>query len=352
MKILIADDQLIYRRLARAALEPAGHEISEVDNGLAAWERLEGAERPPLAMVDWMMPGLTGPEICRKVRDRADASPPYLILVTGQGRPEDIVAGLEAGADDYVTKPFNPAELRARVQVGVRILELRTALGARVIGVDLNGDKLEAFAATTNGKLLPYVGNVADPEFVETTVRDVKARVGVIDGLVNNAGITRPAMIEKMTLQQWSEVISVHLTGAFLWTQAVGRIMLAQGKAGRESPGSIVNISSDAGRAGSIGQINYAAAKSGLLGMTMSTAKEWSKFGVRTNSVCFGVVETPMTETIRGDKFRDGVLARIPMGRWATPEEVVKPVCFLLSDAASYITGQHIAVDGGYHISV
>ena len=136
MKILIADDQLIYRRLARAALEPAGHEIGEVDNGLAAWERLEGAERPPLAMVDWMMPGLTGPEVCRKVRDRADASPPYLILVTGQGRPEDIVAGLEAGADDYITKPFNPAELRARVQVGVRILELRTALSARGIALE------------------------------------------------------------------------------------------------------------------------------------------------------------------------------------------------------------------------
>ena len=235
--------------------------------------------------------------------------------------------------------------------IGRAIANLAIALGARVAGVDLNGDKLDAFAATTNGRLLPYVGNVADPEFTEATVRDVMARIGAIDGLVNNAGIIRPAMIEKMTLQQWSEVISVHLTGAFLWTQAVGRVMVAQGKAGRESVGSIVNISSDAGR-GSIGQINYAAAKSGLLGMTMTAAKEWSKFGVRTNSVCFGVVETPMTETIRGDKFRDGMLARIPMGRWAAPEEAVKPVCFLLSDAASYITGQHIAVDGGYHISV
>ena len=84
--------------------------------------------------------------------------------------------------------------------IGQAITSLAIALGARVIGVDLNGDKLDAFAATTNRKLLPYVGNVADPEFTETTVRDVKARVGVIDGLVNNAGITRPAMIEKMTL--------------------------------------------------------------------------------------------------------------------------------------------------------
>jgi len=236
--------------------------------------------------------------------------------------------------------------------IGQAIATLAIGLGARVVGIDINGDKLGAFAATMSGQLLSYVGSVADPEFTEATVRDVKARIGDIHGLVNNAGITRPAMIEKMTLQQWSEVISVHLTGAFLWTQAVGRIMVAQGKAGRESAGSIVNISSDAGRAGSIGQINYAAAKSGLLGMTMSAAKEWSKFGVRTNSVCFGVVETAMTETIRGDKFRDGILARIPMGRWAAPEEAVKPVCFLLSDAASYITGQHIAVDGGFHISV
>jgi 3-oxoacyl-[acyl-carrier protein] reductase len=236
--------------------------------------------------------------------------------------------------------------------IGQAIATLAVALGARVVGVDINGDKLGAFAAAMSGQLLPYVGSVADLEFTETTVRDVTAHFGAIHGLVNNAGITRPAMIEKMILQQWSEVISVHLTGAFLWTQAVGRIMVAQGKAGRESAGSIVNISSDAGRAGSIGQINYAAAKSGLLGMTMSAAKEWSKFGVRTNSVCFGVVETPMTETIRGDKFRDGILARIPMGRWAAPEEAAKPVCFLLSDAASYITGQHIAVEGGFHISV
>jgi len=237
--------------------------------------------------------------------------------------------------------------------IGRAIALACAAAGARVgVNYHRSEDAARSVCGDIGAASIPLRFDVGDAADVARGVEAFVAFAGGIDGLVNNAGITRPAMIEKMTLQQWSEVISVHLTGAFLWTQAVGRIMLAQGKAGRENPGSIVNISSDAGRAGSIGQINYAAAKSGLLGMTMSTAKEWSKFGVRTNSVCFGVVETPMTETIRGDKCRDGILARIPMGRWAAPEEAVKPVCFLLSDAASYITGQHIAVDGGFHISV
>ena len=87
-------------------------------------------------------------------------------------------------------------------------------------------------------------------------------------------------------------------------------------------------------------------------GLTMTAAREWGKFNVRANSICFGVVETPMTEVIRGDKFRDGIMAQIPMVRWAQPEEVVKTVCFLLSDASSYITGQHLGVNGGFHISV
>ncbi len=236
--------------------------------------------------------------------------------------------------------------------IGRAATELAVKLGARVAAVDLNSDGVTSLAASAPDKIVAFVGSVADPQFAQSTVDAVVARFGDIHGLVNNAGITRPAMIEKMSMQAWNDVIAVHLTGAFIWTQAVGRKMLESAKAGSFAGGAIINISSDAGRMGSVGQINYAAAKAGMLGMTMTAAKEWAKFNIRANSVCFGVVETPMTETIRGDKFRDGILARIPMGRWAQPDEVVKPVCFLLSDAASYITGQHIPVNGGFHISV
>ena len=116
--------------------------------------------------------------------------------------------------------------------------------------------------------------------------------------------------------------------------------------------GAIVNISSDAGRRGTVGQINYGAAKAGVLGISMSAAREWARHGIRVNSVCFGVVETEMTETIRGEKFRDGVMAQVPMGRFSTPEEVSQPVCFLLSNASSYITGQYLSVNGGYTIAM
>ena len=111
-----------------------------------------------------------------------------------------------------------------------------------------------------------------------------------------------------------------------------------------------MNISSDAGRRGTIGQVNDSAAKSGLYGLTMSAAREWAKSNVRVNTVGFGVVETPMTETIRSEKFADTHLRQIPLGRWAEAAEVARPVCFLLSDAASSVTGQHPSANGGHTV--
>lgn len=237
--------------------------------------------------------------------------------------------------------------------IGKAIATLAVELGGNVVALDLNPDTLgTAMSALPASRVRQVVGSVTDAELAARAVAEAVERFGGVHGLVNNAGITRPAMIEKMTPQQWQEVIDVHLTGTFYWLQAVGRHMVARAKAGDTSGGAIVNISSDAGRKGSIGQVNYAAAKAGMLGVTMTAAREWGRYNIRTNSICFGVVETPMTEVVRGEKFRDGMLAQIPLGRWSTPEEVVKTVCFLMSDAASYITGQHLGVNGGFHISL
>jgi phosphoserine phosphatase RsbU/P len=132
VKVLIAEDDMVSRRLLEATLIKWGYEVVVTDDGSAAWEILQSDDPPPLAILDWMMPGLDGIQVCRKVRGTPTPTPPYLILLTAKGRRQDIVTGLQAGANDYVTKPFDREELHARVQVGVRIVELQQSLADRV----------------------------------------------------------------------------------------------------------------------------------------------------------------------------------------------------------------------------
>jgi len=132
MKILIAEDDPVSRRVLEATLSKWGYEVMSTSNGREAWEALAAPDAPRLAILDWMMPEMDGIEVCRRARGRPEAGPLHILLLTARGRKEDVIAGLQAGADDYVTKPFDHEELRARVQVGQRIVELQTVLASRV----------------------------------------------------------------------------------------------------------------------------------------------------------------------------------------------------------------------------
>lgn len=230
--------------------------------------------------------------------------------------------------------------------IGRAIAEAARALGGQVAALDRKAPDW----AVGDG-MLALAADVRDPHACEAAVEQVVAQWGRLDGLVNNAGITRPAMADRMSEADWQAVIDVNLSGAFHMLQAAGRAMIARAKAGEMADRAIVNIASDAGRRGTVGQINYGAAKAGLVGLTMSAAREWARHGIRVNAASFGVVETDMTARIRKPDFRESYLSQIPLGRFATPEEVAPAVLFLLSGAACYITGQTLSVNGGWHIA-
>lgn len=186
--------------------------------------------------------------------------------------------------------------------------------------------------------------DVTSEQDVERLFEETLARHGRVDILVNNAGITRDAMAHKMTLDEFEQVIDVHLRGTWLTTRSAMRHMRS-----RPGGGAIVNMSSSSGKTGNVGQTNYSAAKAGIVGMTKSYAKEGARLGIRVNAIQPGLIRTAMTEQLPQHIF-DQKASEVPMERAGEPKEVASVAAFLASDLASYVTGAVIEVSGGRHM--
>ncbi len=185
-----------------------------------------------------------------------------------------------------------------------------------------------------------YQCDITDYSIVIQTIKKILVERGDIDGLVNNAGITMDSSLFLMKVEQWKDVLDTNLNGTFHVTKALITYFLKRKK------GAIVNVASVAGMKGMPGQTNYCASKSGIIGFTKALAVELAKYGIRVNAVAPGYIKTDMTASIN-EKVKEQMYSQIPMGREGTVEEVAPIVEVLLSDAASYITGQIISIDGG-----
>ena len=194
--------------------------------------------------------------------------------------------------------------------------------------------------AAAGGEAFPVGVDVSQEDPVESMVEQVVRRWGKLDILVNNAGTTRDKLLLRMTSEEWDDVINVNLRGAFLCTRFALPHMV------RQRHGRIVNISSVVGLTGNPGQANYAASKAGLIGFTKAMAREVASRNITVNAVAPGYITTAMVQRLPEDA-QKGILARIPMARFGSPEDVAEVVAFLCTEAAGYVTGQVIGIDGG-----
>lgn len=230
--------------------------------------------------------------------------------------------------------------------IGRSIAGSLAADGASVVLAARDGARLaEAVEEITGagGRAESVSIDVADRSSVAAATARVLETHGRIDGLVNNAGVTRDNLVLRMKDEDWDAVLATNLTGVFLCTQAVLRSMIKQ------RSGRIVNVTSVVGLMGNAGQANYAASKAGVVGFTKSVAREVASRGITANAVAPGFIDTDMTATMT-DKAREAVTAAIPMGRVGRPADIAGAVTFLVSDAAAYITGQVLGVDGGFRM--
>jgi 3-oxoacyl-[acyl-carrier protein] reductase len=237
------------------------------------------------------------------------------IIVTGASRGIGRAIALEAAgrganvAFNYLRSEQQAAEVREEIE----------ALGVRSVVCKVD---------------------VSDLKGVRSMVDAVRKEFGTLDGLVNNAGLTRDKLLMSMSEEDWSEVIRTNLTGAFNFARAAIFTMM------KARHGAIVNVTSVSGISGMAGQVNYSASKAGLIGMTKALAKEVGRLGVRVNALALGFIETDMTAALPEER-RTAALDLIPLGRFGSVKDVAPVAAFLLSDAAAYITGAVVQVDGG-----
>jgi len=227
--------------------------------------------------------------------------------------------------------------------IGLAIARTLAEDGAHIVVPDFNGEAAEAAAAELKGlgvQALAFQADVADAARMDEVVAATLDALGGVHILVNNAGITRDALLLRMDEAQWDAVLRTNLRGAYVCSKAVLRQMMKQRQ------GAIVNIASVVGLMGNAGQCNYSASKAGLIGLTKSLAREVASRGIRVNAVAPGFIATAMTDQLT-DEQRQGILHTVPAGSLGEPQDVANAVRFLCSDASRYITGEVLRVDGG-----
>lgn len=220
------------------------------------------------------------------------------------------------------------------------------AEGATVALAARNEAKLaevQAEIVAAGGRAEAFALDVASEESIRSCAKAVQERLGTVAILVNNAGITRDGLVLRMKRADWDDVLATNLTGAFLLTQAVLSAML------KHRWGRIINITSVVGRTGQAGQVNYAASKAGVIGMTRSLAREVASRGITVNAVAPGYIETPMTAVLN-EAQRAGMMQSIPLGRPGTDAEIAHAVAYLASEGAGYVTGHVLDVNGGMYM--
>lgn len=229
--------------------------------------------------------------------------------------------------------------------IGRAIAEKLMAHGARIVISDINEELCSQTAAELQSQGAEVIGvpcNVTVSESIEKMVEAVNAKWGRIDILVNNAGITRDALIMRMSEDQWQAVIDTNLTSAFKVSKPVLKVM------SKQRYGRIINIASTTGVHGNFGQVNYAAAKSGLIGFTKTVALEYASRNITSNAVAPGFIDTAMTQAL-GEDIIKGILDRVPAKRMGTPDDIANAVLFFARPGSSYVTGQVLEVSGGLY---